>query len=331
MRFLYTCLYLLLIPVILLRLLWRSIKSPRYRRRWRERFGMVRAEPQSQGGIWVHAVSVGETIAAVPMIKAIQTRWPNLPVWVTTMTPTGSAQVTKNFGDSVHHVYAPYDLPWFINGFLKAVKPKLAVVMETELWPNTISGCYQQQIPVLLANARLSEKSWQGYDRIGRLSRPMLQKLTLIAAQTEADAERFTRLGVEDSQLIVTGNIKFDLDISEQLKAQAASLKAQLRGEENREVFIAASTHQGEDEQILEAFAKLKTAISNLLLILVPRHPERFDQVAGLCEKSGLGIARRSEGALPTSTDAVYLGDTVGDLLLLFGAADVAFVGGSLV
>lgn len=333
MRALYTLFYAFLLPFIFLRLLFRSIKLPAYRLRWGERVGRFTYPQHSfrNKSIWVHAVSVGETLAAVPLIRRLQQRFPDRQIVVTTMTPTGSEQVQSVFGDTVFHVYAPYDLPGCVNRFLDAIKPGIAVIMETELWPNIINGCYQRGIPVIVANARLSEKSFRGYARFSALSRSMVQQVNCFATQSKDDAARFERLGASNSQLLVTGNIKFDLSISTELRDQRAALRNQLSSEQPRDVWIAASTHRGEDEIILDAYARVLERFPKLLLLLVPRHPERFDEVAKLCASRGLSVLRRSSGNTPESQHQVWLGDTMGELLLLFGVADIAFVGGSLV
>ncbi|MEZ5530381.1 MAG: lipid IV(A) 3-deoxy-D-manno-octulosonic acid transferase [Porticoccaceae bacterium] len=330
-RFLYTLLFYLLTPLILLRLLWRSRRAPDYRCRWAERFGFVPPVAHGRPVIWVHSVSVGETLAAVPMIRALQVRHPESLLAVTTMTPTGSARVRAVFGDSVYHVYAPYDLPCALGRFLKRVRPQLLVIMETELWPNLIHSCHSRGVPIVLANARLSEKSAGGYRKFSVLTGPMLKVIDAIAAQHRDDGERFLSLGLPEPRLTVTGNIKFDLDIDTSLSQQAADLKAQWQGESGRPIWLVASTHRGEDEIILDAFALLLEKFPSLLLVLVPRHPERFNEVAQLCESRGNTLVRRSSGAIPGRGDQVLLGDTMGELLLFFGACDIAFVGGSLV
>lgn len=330
-RFLYTLLFYLLMPLVLGRLLWRSCKAPEYRKRWGQRFGFVPAVPVNQKVIWVHAVSVGETLAAVPMIKQLQSQYPKYLLVVTTMTPTGSARVKSVFGDSVYHVYAPYDLPDILNRFIRIVHPDLLVIMETELWPNLIHHCYKGNIPVVVANARLSEKSAKGYQKFSSLTAPMLQKLSCVAAQHQNDGARFTTLGLGGTQLSVTGNIKFDVNLDDEVKTQAGLLKSQWRGERERPIFLAASTHRGEDRIILDGFEQIRSHFPELLLVLVPRHPERFDEVAELCVQQGLNVCRRSSGDSPSSSDQVLLGDTMGELLLFFGAGDIAFVGGSLV
>jgi 3-deoxy-D-manno-octulosonic-acid transferase len=324
-RWLYTLLYYLLTPLILLRLLYRARKAPAYGRRVAERFGVFQANV-SKGGIWLHAVSVGETIAAAPLVRELQARYPELLITITTMTPTGSARVQELFGDSVFHVYAPYDLPTAVARFLDQVQPRLMIIMETELWPNTVNACYQRGIPVLLANARLSAKSARGYGRFSRLTEAMLPQLTRVAAQHDSDGQRFIELGLPPGQLSVTGSIKFDVSIEGSLADQARLLKAQW-GE--RLVWIAASTHEGEEAMLLDVYRRLRQQVPSLLLILVPRHPERFDTVAGLCE--GFATARRSRADIPDVDTEIYLADTMGEMLLLLGASDMAFVGGSLI
>ena len=326
LRGLYTALLYLALPLALARLYWRGRRDPDHRRRWRERLGFIPPLPDS-GCLWVHAVSVGETRAALPLIHALQARYPEMPLLVTTTTLTGSRQVRAALGDRVWHVYAPYDLPGAARRFLQRGRPKLAVIMETELWPNLLRRCALAGVPVLLANARLSERSARGYARIGALARAMLEDVSLIAAQADADAGRFRTLGAPRVQ--VTGNLKYDLTVSEILPAQGQALRRALLGE-RRPVWIAASTHAGEEEAILTAFAALRARWPALLLLLVPRHPERFDGVAALCLEQGFNLVRRGEGRACDPDTAVFLGDTMGELLLFYAAADLAFVGGSL-
>ncbi|MNM89977.1 3-deoxy-D-manno-octulosonic acid transferase [compost metagenome] len=282
------------------------------------------------GGIWVHAVSVGESIAAAPMIKALQERYPQLPITVTCMTPTGSERIRALFGDSVQHCYLPYDLPWAAARFLDRARPKLAVIMETELWPNHIHQCAKRGIPVALANARLSERSARGYARLGGLTRPMLEEMSWFAVQTEAEAQRFRDLGARSECVEVTGSIKFDLTINPELLSRAAALREQWQATQ-RPVWIAASTHAGEDEIILDAHRRVLTRYPQALLILVPRHPERFNGMYDLCRREGFATVRRSSGEAVTAQTSVLLGDTMGELLFLYALADIAFVGGSLV
>ena len=329
MRFLYTLLFILLQPLVLLRLLWRSRKAPAYRERMAERYGVYRPYPRLDSCIWIHAVSVGETIASVPFVKALAAAHPGTPLVVTTTTPTGAERVRSLLGDCVQHVYAPYDLPFAIRSFLRHFKPRLLVIMETELWPNTIHQCRCSGVPVLLANARLSVKSAAGYQRVSRLTRPMLQQLSRVAVQTGTEAGRFVALGLPPSSAVVTGNIKFDMDLGREDQQKARRWR-QLWGA-SRPRWIAASTHEGEDAILLQAHRALRQKHPDLLLILVPRHPERFDAVAGLCREAGFATHRLSEDdELPLDSE-VLVGDTMGDLLGLYGAADIAFVAGSLV
>ncbi len=330
-RLLYTLLFYLAVPIVLLRLLWRARKAPAYARRWRERFGLV-PPLQANKVIWVHSVSVGETLAAVPMIKALQQRYADARLVVTTMTPTGSERVKASFGDTVYHVYAPYDLPDAIARFIERVRPDLLIIMETELWPNLIAGCRKRGVPVVLANARLSDRSARAYGKLPGFTRSMLGNLSAVAAQHSDDGNRFCKLGLPPQHCQVTGNIKFDLDLDETLREKAAALRHQWCGEdESRAVLLAASTHRGEDEQVLNAFQRILESHSNVLLVLVPRHPERFDDVAELCRQHGLAVVRRSSGEIPGAGQQILLGDTMGELLAFCGASDVVFVGGSMV
>lgn len=328
-RTLYSVLFHLALPLVAVRLFWRARRAPAYSRRIGERFAVGLPTFQT-GGIWVHAVSVGESIAAAPMIRELKARYPQLPITVTCMTPTGSERIRALFGDSVQHCYLPYDLPWAAARFLARVQPRLAVVMETELWPNHIHQCARRSIPVALANARLSERSATGYARFSGLTAPMLAELSLIAAQTEAEAARFRQLGARSAAVEVTGSIKFDLKVDPMLSERAAQLRQQWNAQP-RPVWIAASTHTGEDEIILAAHRQLLELHPDALLILVPRHPERFGSVAELCRRQGFTTIRRSLDESPAPGTQVLLGDTMGELLFLFALADVAFVGGSLV
>jgi len=330
-RTLYTVLFYLGLPLVAIRLWLRSRKAPAYAKRIGERFsiGLPAMKP---GGIWVHAVSVGESIAAAPMIRGLLERYPQLPITVTCMTPTGSERIHAMFANEprIQHCYLPYDLPCAAARFLDRVQPKLAVIMETELWPNHIHQCAKRGIPVALANARLSERSAKGYGRFGKLTQPMLAEMSLFAVQTEAEAERFRQLGARAETVEVTGSIKFDLRIDPQLLQRAAELRQQWHAVE-RPVWIAASTHEGEDEVVLAAHRQLLASHPDALLILVPRHPERFNPVFELCQQQGFNTIRRSTGEAVSASTSVLLGDTMGELLFLYALADSAFVGGSLV
>lgn len=325
-RFLYSLIFTLCLPLILARLLYRAWRAPAYARRWRERFalgGDLRA-----GGIWVHAVSVGESIAAAPMVRELCKRHPQLPITVTCMTPTGSEQIRKLFGDDVGHAYLPYDLPWLQRRLIRRMQPRIAIIMETELWPNLVAECKRAGVPLVLANARLSARSARGYQRVAKLVRPMFAALDWVAVQTAAEAERFIALGVRQAAMTVTGSIKFDLKPGAELLATAEQWRAQWG---KRPVWIAASTHGGEDEIVLAAHRQILQRHPEALLILVPRHPERFDAVARQVEGAGLGMVRRSAGNMPALPDQVLLGDTMGELMQFYACADVAFVGGSLI
>ncbi|MBQ0213189.1 lipid IV(A) 3-deoxy-D-manno-octulosonic acid transferase [Proteus vulgaris] len=325
---LYQVLLYLIQPLIWLRLLLRSRKAPAYRKRWGERYGFCKGKVVPQG-ILLHSVSVGETLAAVPLVRALRHHYPDLPITVTTMTPTGSERVRSAFGDDVYHVYLPYDLPGSVNRFLKTVDPKLVIIMETELWPNLISKLHQRKIPLIIANARLSERSAAGYQKLGSFVKTMLQKITLIAAQNQEDGERFIELGLKRSHLHVTGSLKFDISVTPELAARAVALRRQWAA--HRPVWIATSTHEGEETIILETHKKLLTQFPQLLLILVPRHPERFPKAEQLTRDAGLKYTLRSTDAVPDAQTQVVIGDTMGELMLLYGIADLAFVGGSLV
>ncbi|MBB3166866.1 lipid IV(A) 3-deoxy-D-manno-octulosonic acid transferase [Simiduia aestuariiviva] len=326
-RAFYSLILYVALPVIALRLLWRARLAPAYRRRWGERFALTGSKPAGPS-IWVHAVSVGETLAALDMIRALQRDYPKHRLLVTTTTPTGSERVQSALGNTVDHVYLPYDLPDCWWRFFRRFRPQLLIVMETELWPNLLAACARRKIPVLLANARLSEKSARGYQRLAWLTRPMVQRLTCIAAQQTADAERFVHLGVAADRVQVTGSIKFDLTLTDGLRQSATALRQQWAPKDEI-IWLAASTHQGEDDIVLQAFAQVRAQVPNLRLVLVPRHPERFDRVAALCASSGWCTTRRS--APPCENFDVLVGDTMGELLLFFGACHMAFVGGSLV
>lgn len=328
-RTLYNLLFTLALPVILLRLLLRSRKAPAYRTRLAERFALD-LPPMTPGGIWVHAVSVGESIAAAPLVRALLEAHPGVPVTVTCMTPTGSERIRALFGERVQHCYLPYDLPWAVRRFLDRLRPRVGIVMETELWPNLIHQCAARGIPTVLANARLSARSARGYARFAGLTRPMLQAMSWIAAQTEVEAERFRQLGARPEAVSVTGSIKFDLTLDAALPT-AARAQRQAWGTIGRPTWIAASTHSGEDEIILEAHRRLLESHPQALLILVPRHPERFNTVHVLCQRWQLPTVRRSGGQPVTAAHSVLLGDTMGELLFLYALADLAFVGGSLV
>ena len=327
-RKIYSLLLYLLVPAVLVRLLIRGLRNRGYWLRWSERFGRV--APLPAGTLWVHAVSVGEVRAAVPLVVALEQRFPGQHILVTTMTPTGSAQVHKLFGARVAHCYLPYDLPAAVARFLTRTQPRIALVMETELWPNLFRACAAHHIPVVVANVRMSEKSMHRYLRFSRLARATLADVSVFAAQTQADAARLQRLGAEVRRIAVTGSMKFEIHLPASLREEAQALRRQWGAQ--RAVWIAASTREGEDEMVLTRFIELRGRFPELLLVLVPRHPERFAQVARLCRRTGLPVALRSDReAVLSPATAILVGDTMGELALLYAAADVAFVGGSLV
>jgi len=327
-RHIYSAVLYLLTPFYLLYLYWRGRRAPAYRDRISERFGFYDINIKEKV-IWIHAVSVGEAQAALPMIKKLKERFPQNPILVTTTTPTGSTRIKEKLGDDVIHVYAPCDVPYAVKRFMAAMKPAMAIFMETEIWPNIIDACHQAEIPVVLANARMSKRSSKGYRKLGNFMRDVMKKIDLVAAQSQGDADRLISLGIREEVTQVTGSVKFDMHLPASIKEQGEVLRRDWGVD--RSIWIAASTRQGEDEQILEAFASVCHARSESLLVLVPRHPERFDSVAHLCEKRGFKVQRRSEQR-PCSSDVdIYIGDTMGELTLMYSAADVAFVGGSLV
>ena len=331
---LYIVLFSCFLPLFFARLLWRSIKAPAYRLRMSERLGLAAVKPAA-GGIWLHAVSVGEVIAAVPVIKALRQQYPLIPITVTTTTPTGSARLTEmlddDFDSNIFHSYAPYDWPIFVSVFLRKIKPSIHIVMETELWPITIYLCKCMGIPVIVANARMSEKSAKGYQRVAWLSHAMMRNIQ-VATQYQQDAEYYLSLGLPSTQLQVTGSIKFDIELMPELVLAANKFKTQLINDAKKSfIWLAASTHKGEDEYVLATHKKILRQDPNALLIIVPRHLERFVDVADLTEAKGFKLHRHSSSYAVDAEKNVLLIDNIGQLLLFYGVADVAFVGGSLV
>lgn len=327
MRLLYLFVLHLITPLVLLRLLWRSLKMTAYRRRIGERFG---GGPRAGGdvAVWVHAVSVGESLAALPLIRRLVEQHGKGHVWVTTTTPTGSERVLAALGDQVIHTYAPYDLPVAVKRFLDRAQPAQVVIMETELWPTLFRHLRRRSIPLVIANARLSPRSFAGYSRVAGFARDVLGDVTLVAAQSPLDATRFTALGAP--QVEVLGNLKFDIDAPATQVEIGRALRRQLGA--GRPVWIAASTHEGEEAAALSAHARVRAHYPEACLILVPRHPQRFGDVARLIEKTGFAYVRRSAlGDAPCPAPAVLLGDSLGEMWMYLAAADVAFVGGSLV
>lgn len=327
MHRLYSLLLYLLLPVVILRLLYRSLRAPAYRRRWKERFAWGLPE-LPEGTVWLHAVSVGEVQAAAPLIRALQRRWPECPLLVTTTTPTGSERVRSLFAGGVHHSYLPYDLPGAVGRFLRRSRPALGLILETELWPNLYRQARRRGVSLWLVNARLSSGSRQRYGRFPTLTGQTLACLEGILAQTEADAHRFLQLGAPPEQVEVVGNLKFDVEIPEALRARAGALR---RDWGSRPVWVAGSSHAGEEHLVLQALASVRAEYPDVLLVLAPRHPERFGEVAAALRRGAWESVRQSEGKPVTAATAVLLLDGMGELALYYAAADVAFVGGSLV
>ena len=334
-RFLYTLAAIGLLPWAALHLLWRARRQPEYLRHWGERFGVfggADSREPTHSTIWLHAVSVGETRAAQPLLAALRERFPAHRILLTHMTPTGRATSEALFGDTVERIYLPYDTPWAMRGFLRRYRPRFGLIMETELWPNLIAACREAGVPLWLVNARLSERSARRYATFSALTREALQGLTAIGAQTDADAARLETLGA--LRVTVTGNVKFDIVAP----AQQLELGRELRTRcGDRPVWLAASTREGEEALILSAW---NTALGNgsrkvgagdtALLVIVPRHPQRFDEVARLVAGHGFALQRRSETAAIEATTGVLLGDSMGEMFAYYAAADLAFIGGSL-
>lgn len=326
---LYALISYALIPWLLVRLLWSGLRDPRYFRRWQERFGIIPSRPGTQSLVWLHAVSVGEVQAAAPLVQRLLDDFSGYRILLTTMTPTGAEIVRRRFGDRVDHYYLPYDIPLAMAQFVSRLRPILLILLEAELWPNLLRTCRRRGVPVVLVNARMSQHSMAGYARFPALTRTMLSAVSMIAAQSRADADRFLGLGAADDRVRVTGNLKFDSNLPPDTRERGQSLR-QLLGTA-RPVWIAASTHAGEDELVLSAHAGILTRLPDCLLMLAPRHPERCDRVEHLCRRRGLPIARHSRNGIMSPATLVYLIDSLGELPLCYAAADVAFVGGSLV
>lgn len=326
-RFLYSTILYLLSPLLIVYLAFRAIKSPDYRGRWGERFGLTRLKSTD---VLVHSVSMGETLAAIPLIRLIMQSHPELSITVTTTSPTGSAEVRKAFGDSVQHCYLPFDLPWCVRRFLRQVSPKWCVIMETELWPNLVAVAAKRGVRLMLANARLSAKSAAQYAKRPKLSRPMLQRLDVIAVQTQVEAQRFIELGVSPDRVTVCGSLKFDLSITPERLANAKQLR-QAWGRETSPIWVAGSVHPGEFDAMLTAHRQLLAQWPDALLIIAPRHPEQFSAVAEFVASQGFEFVRRSGNLPVAATTQVLVGDTMGELLTFYGAADQAFVGGTLI
>jgi len=330
-RFIYTLAVLALLPWAVLHLLWRARRQPEYLRHWGERFGFFAAAPPTPT-IWLHAVSVGETRAAQPLVAALRERYRGHRILFTHMTPTGRATSEALFGDSVERIYLPYDTPWAMRRFLHHYQPEFGLIIETELWPNLIAACRQAGVPLRLVNARLSARSARRYAKFPALTRGALQGLTAIGAQSSDDAARLAALGAQG--VTITGNIKFDitapqeqLDLGRELRSRYGS----------RPVWLAASTREGEEVLILDAWKKVMRsgihsdgAGETALLVIVPRHPQRFDEVTRLATERGFVVQRRSDASAVAASTQILIGDSMGEMFAFYASADIAFIGGSL-
>ena len=322
-RFIYTLVVLALLPWAVLHLLWRARRQPEYLRHWGERFGFF-ATASPAPTIWLHAVSVGETRAAQPLVAALRQRYPGHRILFTHMTPTGRATSEALFGDDVERIYLPYDTPWAMRRFLRHYRPQFGLIMETELWPNLIAACRDAGVPLCLVNARLSQRSAKRYASFPALTREALQGLAAIGAQSADDAARLTTLGAHG--VTVTGNIKFDIEAPPVQLELARELRARCG---SRPVWLAASTREGEEALILDAWKRVG-ADDTALLVIVPRHPQRFAEVAQLAMERGFSVQRRSENAAVAATTRILIGDSMGEMFAFYAAADIAFIGGSL-
>ena len=328
MRILYTLLFYAALPGVLLRLLWKGRRLPGYRKRIGERLGLYGTQ-SAVTDLWFHAVSVGETEAAIPVVQTLQRNNPNLRILITCTTPTGSNRIQSVFGKTVSHVYLPYDIPGPVQRFLKHFAPKVAIIMETEIWPNLFRLTSKRGIPILIINGRLSSRSVKGYRKLGRFVSDTLDAVTLIAAQTPDDAERYQEVGVSSNRVCVPGNIKFDIQLDSATRALATEIKQKVLNQ--RPAWIAGSIHPGEDDLLIDAWISAKQTNPDLVLILAPRHPERADDIARNCERRKLFAVRRSRGEVCSTLTDVFILDTIGELKTFYSASAVAFVGGSLI
>jgi len=324
MRFLYAVAWMLATPFVLARLAWRARRQPGYLVRLGERFGRYDAVPAAPR-IWIHAVSVGETRAAVPLVDALAARYPGHRILLTHMTPTGRATSEALFGDRVERVWLPYDLGFAVRNFLRHFRPEIGIILETEIWPRLLEEARRANVPVVLANGRLSERSARRYARVPSLTRWSFGNLAGVAAQTETDARRFAGIGAPTPAVL--GNVKFDLEVPAAMVERGQEFRALFGA--GRRVWVAGSTREGEEALLLDALAAFPPQ-PRVLLVLVPRHPQRFDEVAALAASRGFGVARRSHGAAVDPGVRVLIGDSMGEMLAYYAAADVALIGGSL-
>lgn len=327
MRFFYSFLIVLCTPVVLLYFAIRGLRDRAYLGRWSERFGFL-PESDHHGGIWIHAASVGEFNAASPLIRALLKSYPEIPLTVTTLTPTGSERVRNDLNDKVAHSYVPIDLPGAVNRFLKRLQPRLIIVMETEIWPNLYLQSRDKGVPILMANARLSRRSVNRFRRLPGFVREVLQTVAWIGAQSTADAQRLADCGAEQQRIEMTGNLKFDLSVPASLEERASALR--LRWGSERPVLVAGSTHEADESVVIPAFVEMLETLPDALLILVPRYPERFASATQQAKTAGLHTELRSQGESCTRQAQCFVIDTIGELMSYYACADVAYVGGSM-
>ena len=323
----YTFVLYIIAPLLLLRFLWRSRNNPNYRRRLNERFGFFRETPKP-GGVHFHLVSVGETLAALPIIEYVLAEHPDIPVYVTCTTPSGSSEILKRLGDRVFHVYLPFDFPFAMERFYRTLSPCCTLLMETEMWPNMLHVAAKYRAKVMILNARISDRSMRGYRCFGRLTEQMINCISVICCQDEKKAKCFIDLGADPNKVKVTGNLKFDMEPPTDLGKNGQLIRKAIG---DRPVWVAGSTHPGEELMLLEAHKKVLATFPDAVLILAPRHMERFHKVEGIIKKFGLSYSKRSDTFRYAAESSVVLGDSLGELLEMYHASDVAFVGGSLV
>jgi 3-deoxy-D-manno-octulosonic-acid transferase len=328
MRLVYVLLVYLLAPLVIAMEAWKALTNPDYRGRLRQRLGFGVPRPPADC-LWVHGVSVGEVQAAAALVQALRRRHADIPVVVSTVTPTGMQRARALFGDTVQHCYLPYDLPGAVRRFLDRTRPRVAIILETEIWPTLYASLGRRNIPLVMASARVSTRSLGRYRRMASLFRETLSHGIQVGAQTPSDAERFLEIGAPADRVRVTGNVKFDLEIPAPAIDAGRAFRAGCAS--RRPVWIAGSTHEGEEEAVLAAHARVRERHPDALLLLVPRHPQRFESVRALLRRRGVGFAQRSSGEEPGAAQPVFLVDTLGELQMFYAAADVAFVAGSLV
>ena len=327
MRHVYNLLIYFIAPLVVLHHWWRGLRDPAYRNGLSQRLGFGRRLPGRS--IWIHAVSVGEVQASAPLVRALRRRYPATTLLVTTVTPTGAARARHLFGEDAEVRYVPLDLPGAVGRFFDRAQPRIAIILETEVWPNLFRECGRRSVPLVLASARVSPRSVGRYRRLVPLFRETLSHGIVIAAQSEDDAARFVSIGASPERTFVSGNIKFDFELQPEVPGLGRAWRE--ANAPGRSVWVAGSTHEGEEEVLLEAHQRVLQSDPDALLILVPRHPNRFETVAGLLDRSGLNWVRRSSGDKASPRTQVVLGDTMGELMTFYAAADVAFVAGSLV